>query len=105
MKFILLIALLLLLGCASSKPVVTTDDDHRCEGFYETVNVISKKDKLDFAKILGFHKAPVFPIDDNNNPKMVCLETISCNKTEYCISVMVLEDSRVMNFLQPERWF
>jgi len=108
MKIIFSLSLLLalaLLGCAGNKLVVNADDNPKCGKFYETVEVMAKKDKISITKILKFHKMPIPQGYDKNNPERVCIETILCNKTEYCAVAMTLPDSLEMNFLLPEDWY
>jgi len=93
---------LALLSCAGNKPVANADDDPRCNDFYKVIEIDAKKYEVSFSKNLKSHKMPIPQGYDKDNPERVCIETILCNKTEYCAVAMALPDSLEMNFLHPE---
>jgi len=70
------------LNCAGNKPMVSqianADDDPKCKEFYEAIEDVSKdfeKTKDEFIKTF----------ETSYRPEVTCLETITCNKIDYCI--------------------
>ncbi len=91
----LTIVLFVLMGCAGNKPVAeqkaNAADDPRCEEFLSCLEefypkYFKNKYDVSFETVEELMKMP-FPLDLENGTILFCLETITCNKTNYCATI------------------